>query len=641
MKISSIPSRLIYSIDVPEVENFSSEFVYNYYVSDESIQDYRDGKESLVSLTDKMNLEQQVVLKPGNEVAGYLNQESRISDLKKFPRYVKLSWNPPTKMFVSALGEQFSIYKNSNYDDSNAFTPEVLDYLAKEDIPNIIKENEFAGSYFTSLESSNGNLSRQISSIFNRVNVSNDKDLRDNYPSSIKATINTFNESNSILHSSITAIEYQKNGIEFRSQVKNSYLERISSTKFKSQINNNFLHDLLTQASGTIHPINKSLSRFSAYAKNVAKLNPSYKITGEEYKASIPYHTTYQSSLKSQMDDKPYYYKIVGYVIDKVEVFPDGKIRTFDPIVLKGGRSNNYIDFQIRYGAIYFYSIRSIMDVTYTAIDNKTLTFTEVSSYIASSDTTISVETIENIAPPPPNNVRIIWDYDRVNQNTTIFDHANNMPFPNTGTRGSLFITWSMPVNSQMDIKKFQVFRRKSVNESFELIKVYDFDKSFSKFSSLEDNIDPKLIEITDYAYFYYYDDDFYKNSEYIYAIASVDAHGLTSNYSEQFKVTFDKFENKLKTTLISIAGSPKQYPNMYLEKDLFVDTMKVSNKNTMHVYVNPDCIDVTTRDGNVENILMLNDNEQISSKYLVNIINVDVQKSRQLNIKLIKKKYD
>lgn len=39
MGIKSIPTRIIYSVDVPEVTELKTEFVYNYYVPNEAVRD--------------------------------------------------------------------------------------------------------------------------------------------------------------------------------------------------------------------------------------------------------------------------------------------------------------------------------------------------------------------------------------------------------------------------------------------------------------------------------------------------------------------------------------------------------------------------------------------------------------------------
>jgi len=621
-KISSIPSKLIYSVDVPEVENFQSQFVYNYYVPNESVQDYRGDKNGDSLLLDKMNLSQDVLKKPGYEIEGYLNSLSRISDLKKLPRYVKLSWSTNKSLTKSKDGL----------------------LVTDSDVAKIVREDQFASSYYTSLETSNRTLVGGISSAFDSILVKagvEHIDLRNNFPKSVKAVNKTFKDSDSDkrIQSSMSAIAYQKGGLELKKKTADLYLEKLSSTKFYSQINNNFLHNIIVEGLSSQHPNDATLQSFIDYSKKVNKLNVNRKLSDAEYKSSIPYHKTYQWDAKSNLDDDSTF-NINGYLIEKTEIFPDGTVNRFDPFVVRGGEKNSFIDFQIRYGAMYFYSIRTIMDVTYNAIDNKSYKFIRVGSYIASKDTTIDVQTIENVAPPPPQDLMFTWDYDRVNSNTVIFDHQNDKSFPNTGKPGSLMISWCMPVNSQMDIKKFQVFRRKSIDDPFELIKMYDFDDSVSKFETLEDKISQSLISKEVEPILYYFDDDFYINSEYIYSVASIDAHGLTSNYSEQFKLKFNIFSNKLEKTLVSIAGAPKQYPNMYLEKDLFVDTIKTSNKNSIHVYLNPDCIKISSGDNVKDFVLQMKNssNKKDNSKYCINIINTDVQKSRQLNINVIKK---
>jgi hypothetical protein len=193
-------------------------------------------------------------------------------------------------------------------------------------------------------------------------------------------------------------------------------------------------------------------------------------------------------------------------------------------------------------------------------------------------------------------------------------------------------IYWSFPINPQMDIKKFQVFRRKKINEPFELIKVFDFADGSVVFPDLEETINQSLIEKTLYPECSYYDDDFLKKSEYIYAVAAIDAHGLTSNYSEQFKVSFDAYKNKIEIKLVSVANSPKQYPNLYVQQDLFIDTIKTSNKKTMHVYFSPDCYNVINGSEQLTNVL---NSSKFGSSYKMNFINIENQKSCQLNINI------
>jgi hypothetical protein len=128
-----------------------------------------------------------------------------------------------------------------------------------------------------------------------------------------------------------------------------------------------------------------------------------------------------------------------------------------------------------------------------------------------------------------------------------------------------------------------------------------------------------------------YYDDEFLKSSEYIYSIACVDAHGLSSNYSEQFKVSFDSYKNKITKKLVSIAGAPKPYPNMHLQQDLFVDTIKISNKKNLYVYLNPECYSVKNGDKEM-NILS---SGKVGSEYTINFVNTDAAHGTNLSINI------
>jgi hypothetical protein len=118
-------------------------------------------------------------------------------------------------------------------------------------------------------------------------------------------------------------------------------------------------------------------------------------------------------------------------------------------------------------------------------------------------------------------------------------------------------------------VKKFQVFRRASIDEPFQLLKMYDFDDSEIKAEENE-TVFQGLVEVQSNPSTLYIDPDFKKDSKFIYAVVSIDAHGLTSNYSDQFEVTFDRFKNRVIKKRISASGAPKPYPNMYLSADTF-----------------------------------------------------------------------
>jgi hypothetical protein len=219
----------------------------------------------------------------------------------------------------------------------------------------------------------------------------------------------------------------------------------------------------------------------------------------------------------------------------------------------------------------------------------------------------VEVRTIEMVPPPPPADFNLSWDY---------------------GER-ALRCTWNLPVNPQQDIKYIQLFRRKSIADPFQLIKMWDFNDTNTVVPLAEYPL-PELVVKTPSFVGFYLDREFSKDSKYIYAVAAVDAHGLTSNYSMQLSVAFDKFANVLVKKLISIAGAPKQYPNAYLNADTFVDTMKDSGHTTMRVVFNPEYLKLMKGDGTDLGLLKT---DRQNGFYRIQLINLDLQSQQTVDV--------
>jgi hypothetical protein len=605
MGIKSIPTRLIYSVDVPEITELKTEFVYNYYVSNESVRD----KDILTDDAIKnMNLSQNIISKSRTELAeSYLDYGNR-----KFPRYVKISFKGPKKIPYIESGEENDIIA--------------------QNIDKIVTESQFATSYYTSLNFKNNEVDKQTASIFKNASMLLHKNEEIDSSKSIESVKNIVGSSNEqVVGNVLSQQEYISNTIFKKNDGKktiNKYLDDLKNISSNMQVSNNLLYDLIQRASEDSININKnSFRELKDQAESKKRVNSNFDLTEDEFKTNIQY-----TNVVSSADDAnvPTTYKLVGYIIEKTEIFPDGTQRNFSPLIIEDPRSTNYADFDIRYGTIYIYQVKSVMEATFAAVDNLGTGVSMISSLISSKPTISYVETTEDISPPPPVELKFVWDFDRINPITAEFDHNSNSIVPGTGIKGSLMIHWSFPVNSQMDIKKFQVFRRKRIEDPFELIKVFDFNDASVKFPDEEKKINQKLVEIvTPNPETSYYDDDFLKNSEYIYAVAAIDAHGISSNYSEQFQVKFDQYSNKLIKKLISTQNAPKSYPNMYLERDLFIDSIKTSNKNTMHFYFTPTCYAVNNE--NVKSNVIVTNN----GNYKVNFINIENQDSIQLTITL------
>jgi hypothetical protein len=114
--------------------------------------------------------------------------------------------------------------------------------------------------------------------------------------------------------------------------------------------------------------------------------------------------------------------------------------------------------------------------------------------------------------------------------------------------------------------------------------------------------------------------------------VCSVDAHGLSSAYSIQFFVKFDRFKNKLIKELVSNSGAPKAYPNMNLLTDTFVDSIRDSGHKKLRVVFNTEFLKVADSKDNDLKVLKTSDN----SKYRFQMINIDLQEQKVFDISLV-----
>ena len=300
----------------------------------------------------------------------------------------------------------------------------------------------------------------------------------------------------------------------------------------------------------------------------------------------------------------------VGYIIEKEEIMNDSFI-TKETNYVNGSNKNNFIDTKIKYGTKYRYKIRSVAKIsTFGRISNTDgvgkIEFLLASNPIFSND----IETKEYISPPTIADFQLRWDYNI----------------------SKLILTWALPpTNSQRDIKYFQIFRRENIKKAFELIQLYNFNDSLNPITISEMPSDPLLIKTSNDPICFFIDSEFTKESKFIYAICTIDAHGFSSNYSIQFEVFFNKTKNKLEKKLISISGAPKIYPNAFLNTDTFVDTIKNEGHSNVEIVFSPEYLKITNRNNNDLKILKTERNDT----YQLQLINLDLQSQETITINL------
>lgn len=299
----------------------------------------------------------------------------------------------------------------------------------------------------------------------------------------------------------------------------------------------------------------------------------------------------------------------VGYIIERFEVSSGdrvGKVRTF---YISNPKINSYLDAEIKYGVQYVYSIRSVASFfTTTVNDDNELQKSRF--LVASRPSTFSaILTEEYVPPPPPADLNFRWDYQRA----------------------ALQIDWAFPSNPQRDIKGWQVFRRNTTSEAFSLIAQIDFDDSLIRTPSAE-RVDRSLIKRYESSTTFYIEPEFNKDSKHIYAVCSVDAHAMTSNYSSQFEISFDRIQNRLIKKIISTSGAPKQYPNTFLRAELSLDSVKSSKNDRMRVYFDPEYLRVIDRKGHDFHLLKTKNR---GGTYRFMMLNIDRQKQANVDVVL------
>lgn len=338
-----------------------------------------------------------------------------------------------------------------------------------------------------------------------------------------------------------------------------------------------------------------------------------YQIKTSDYEASFNYidaKVEWNNNRKNVL---------VGYVLQKFGTNLDGTTTIFDEKITFNPNTTSFLDANIAYGKRYKYKVIALYACMFQA-NERTSTGSSseedrvVTKYalFASKGVDVSVICEETIAPPPPVDLHFRYRGD------------------NTG----LTVTWNFPVNLQGDIKKFQVFRRRTTAEPFQLIRAYDFDDSVVKTPDVE-RMPNKLITRTLFPVTIHKDTDFTKNSRFIYAICAIDAHGFTSNYSVQLEASYDRYRNRINTRVISRSDAPKPYPNIFLNQDTFIDTMKMSGYTRLNIYFDPEYIKITDKDGVDQNHIVFNNNRGEDNTYKLMIVNTDFQQSEALDIKI------
>jgi hypothetical protein len=579
MPVESLPSKNAAILDVPEVQGLTAEFQYFYWTADEYENGLGSSKAALQQLPSETF------------------DASFVSLTRRLPRLIKLNWRPVT------LNRSVSQPQNPI---------KIRDFLSK-----LHSEETFTSNDFTTFHYQDTGADLRLKFFVDRFAA-----LLPNLE-----TVNSADEVIGLINSQtsdqVTAqflaeiiSNLSRQGVEFRdrTQAETSVLNRMKNVALNTRLNNRFLVPIAKTvkedsvgvfadelSSDTFTNKIETIQNAAISNANSNLLSPlDYEFEVLSYVGYRPVDTNgYEPSVES-----------LGYLLEKREIRSDGTQEQHPPVIIENPFVSTTYDGQVRYNSVYYYRIRGICLVEVRAVDEVTKQNLLVSFLVGSKfSPEKKVVTVENVPPPPPADFNVAWDY---------------------GER-ALRCTWNLPSNPQQDIKYIQLFRRKSIADPYQLIKMWDFNNTQTRVTLSEYPL-PELVERVPEFVGIYLDREFGKDSNYIYAVAAIDAHGLCSNYSLQLQVGFDRFENRLIKKLVSVSGAPKQYPNAYLNADTFVDTIKDSGHTNIRVVFNPDYLNLVNGTGADLKLLKTS---RVNGKYKLQLINVDLQTQQNIDITL------
>jgi len=606
LALDSYPTVPAFRVNVPEISEAKAKFVYNFFTANER------------EIIDNSSRVLDVSVSRDDEIFFELNNDRK-------PRYVTLSFKPPKK------NKLIQELRNSR--------------IVSQNIDKILIEGGVTNEDFVSFEIVDSQKEKSLydmldGSIFITQTGTRKDSPQDSYNKLLEAQSDEklTGEEKKLISSALRGIQskgYRVAPGDTSAESAENADDLTARQNFSIQANK-LVFDQIVDAATRI-PDSLFQDEFFAikdYAKKASsyalKRNSSNKETERSYTtratvlSSVPVASSFgftsdPSKILKSFQDYPII-KHAGYLINKLEILENDTYEKRGTLIADNPDGLYIVDENVRYGGLYVYEIRSIYYVKMIAEerDEEDSSLDDVSVVevlISSEGKMTGVHCIEEVPPPPPENIKITFDYK---------------------TRKPR-INWQFPVNPQRDIKRFQIFKRMTVREPFTLIAEYDFDNSTIRSTVAEIAPDDRLYRFANPKIFYV-DNEWKSGETPIYAVACVDAHGLSSNLSTQMKFIYDNRRNKVKNEMISFPNAPKPYPNILINKDSFDDAMKVSGYDRMRVYFDPEYYKVTkniNKNPNREKDLDFLRIDPDKDTYQIHMINIDNHKDKILNVRI------
>lgn len=627
-EITSLISVPITNCDVPDPRKIEAEFVYNFYVAGEDVSYNPEPTSPIrydVGLIDR-------------ETVDRIETRERGSLSARVPRYVRLKVSPYLSGITSLIPgeipeELLSLIRNS-HGRSRAYTAESEvenAYCVRQSTIDATAQRRVQSEIYRVAESliekasPSAEYSDQMVAMTLNGLLSDDVDAAIVMDALSDNTVKGYQFVNQVSGKRYSRFDLRQSTQVLAKVNAGGYRDLTTQMATSNPFSSNFYSDLLGSAADSYDRnwlLDSSIFRsFSSFSDgDLESLQPNMTIlditdertaASREALAALGYPTI----------------KHAGYVVEKLGVSPDGDQEKFDDLIALNPDVTEFIDPLVKYGYTYTYRARQLFVVKFLQVlpSDEAIAdyrYRVVTVAIASSSPApATIRAFETSPPKPPGTLICSFIYKAGN---------------------GLRLDWSRPTNPTRDIKKYQVFRRSNFLEPYQLIAEYDFtDPDYTMFERRE-FVDPSLIVSVGLPTYSHVDREFSRVSSYMYCVASIDAHGLTSGYGTQVMASFDRGSNTLVTRIVSQAGAPKAYPNYFVDPTeleefgsdrLIEDVIKDSGHGRMRVYFNPDAYRVgSDEDGTETQPIVLSTQR---GEYKLQVVNLDRQISKVLTIRV------
>ena len=612
-------------VDIPDPQSLEAEFVYNFFTPDERYNENGDGRINGSNALNKNKINKLI--------------EENAFD-KQIARYVKLSWPQANTYFFRSGADQ----KQANFSNfaGTALDPE----------REIYEEEDFVGENVYWVYSSNDprnkrRLRQKLQALSSIKGISFESSDQS------KQLADLMGLGDGDLAEEINGDTYQSNKNKFinplikptEQELVVNFIPKINLKTLYDQAEDFKLNSLVSVGdSWSMLNSNDDVSPLSSDEEiNLIKEAARQISNNIGIDNAIIQGTIEDVDNPAQLNPGIISIQPIGYIIEKKESKTVGGISESiaSRILITNRNINEYIDTRIKYDSVYSYVVKNVYRLeAFVITDEPVLTLgkylkkivTDIASKASPRRTVI---TREYIAPSPPDGVFYRFNY-------------------NKGC--GLIITWQFPAGKSRDVKYFQVFRRsakigqageliQAIDQPFECIAEIDFndtDTSQNPPPPKPEKVREDRIIKENYGRLFYEDAEFGREDSglfgsFIYAICAVDAHGLSSGYSAQSLVTFNRTKNRIEIKNISKPGAPKQYPNFFIDPrmddNITVDSFSQdvildSGCKAIDVYFQPDARVVLSGDKSINVFSVAQSEGDTQNRYKLHAINLDLQKS-------------